>query len=89
MAEAVQGTRLAYSVGDLMLYIQPLTKVDSASTHASGLTNIVGYWANCTNQASASDKMGCDVAVSSGTFTFYLAENDRNLDLYILSGELE
>ena len=89
MAEAVKGTRRAYSVGNLVLYVQPLLKVNDASTHASGLNAVAGYWANCTNEAASSVKAGCDVSESSGTFTFHLAENARNTELYILATELE
>ena len=90
MAEAIQGTRRAYSVGSLMLYVQPLELVDDGSTHASALNNIVGYWANCSGrEAVTSTNAGADVSNSSGTFTFNLAENNRNLDLYMLTAELE
>jgi len=89
MAEAVQGTRRSYAVGSNILYVQPLVKVDDASTHASGLNAVVGYWANCTNEAASTVKAGCDVSESSGTFTLNLAEDNRNLDLYILTTELE
>lgn len=91
MAEAVQGTRRAYSVGNLMLYVQPLTLVRDTSTHASGLNGIVGYWLNCTSEAAVSVKSGADVQESAGTFTFNMpdASNGKSLDLYILSTELE
>jgi len=89
MAEAVKGTRRSYSIGDLTLYVQPLVKPSDASTHASGLNNIVGWWANCTNEAASTVKAGCDVSKSGSTFTLNLAENARNTDLYILSAELE
>lgn len=89
MGEAVKGTRRAYSVGSLTLYVQPLTFVDDGSTHASALNNVVGFWANCTNEAATSTNAGADVSESSGTFTFNLGEGNRNTDLYILTSELE
>ena len=91
MAEAVKETRRAYSMGSLMLYVQPLTLVRDDSTHASGLNNIVGYWVNATGEASVSTKTGCDVGESSGTFTFYSPDISygKNLELYILTTELE
>lgn len=89
MAEAVKGTRRSYSVGDLIMYVQPLLFVDDGSTHASALTGIVGYWANCTNQATTTTNAGADVALSGSTFTFNLGEGNRNTELYILSTELE
>ena len=92
MAEAVKGTRRAYSIGNLMLYVQPLTLVMDASTHASGLARIVGYWANSTSQACDNIKTGCDLTENgSGTFTFRMPDitYGKSLDLYILSEQLE
>jgi hypothetical protein len=91
MAEAVKGTRRAYSIGNLILYVQPLILVRDNSTHASGLENVRGYWVNATGEASVSVKSGCDVGESSGTFTFYMpdATYGKNVELYILSAELE
>ena len=91
MAEAVKGTRRAYAVGNNILYVQPLTLVKDASTHASSLNNVVGYWANGTSEAVSSIKAGADVVESSGTFTFRMpdATYGKSLDLYILSAELE
>jgi hypothetical protein len=91
MAEAVKGTRRAYSLGSTILYVQPLTAVMDGSTHASALNNVVGYWANTTCEATVSVKAGCDVGVSAGTFTFRNPDvtYGKNLDLYILTSELE
>ena len=92
MAEAVKGTRRSYSVGNLMLYVQPLTLVKDASTHASGIDTIVGYWTNATSEPQSSVKAGCDVTENgSGTFTFSMpdATYGKSVDLYILSTELE
>ena len=89
MAEAVKGTRRSYSVGSLIMYVQPLELVDDGSTHASALNNIVGYWAECTGRPATSTNAGADVSLSTSTFTFNLAENNRNLDLYILTDEFE
>jgi len=91
MAEAIKGTRRAYSFGDLALYVQPLSLVRDASTHASGIDSVVGYWTNCTSEAVSSIKAGCDVGESSGTFTFRMpdATFGKSLDLYIMSTELE
>ena len=91
MAEAVKGTRRAYSVGNLMLYVQPLTLVRDGSTHASALPGVCGYWLNCTSQASVSVKSGADVRESAGTFTFNMPDvtYGKSLDLYIFSTELE
>jgi len=91
MAEAVKGTRRSYALGPQTLYVQPLTLVQDASTHASALNNVIGYWANATSEPVDQVKAGCDVSESSGTFTFRMpdAENGKSVDLYILSAELE
>lgn len=90
MPEAVKGTRRAYSVGSLMMYIQPLTKVDDTSTHASALNAVRSHWATITDILSTNtSNAGSDVGVATGTFTFNHGEDDRNTDLYILATELE
>ena len=91
MGEAIKGTRRAYAVGDLTLYVQPLSLVRDASTHASALNNVRGYWANGTGEPVSIIKAGVDVSESSGTFTFRMpdVENGKNVDLYIFSAELE
>jgi len=91
VAEAVKGTRRAYAVGDLTLYVQPLTLVQDNSTHASALNNVKGFWANGTGEPVSIVKTGVDVSETSGTFTFRMpdAENGKNVDLYILAAELE
>ena len=91
MAEAIKGTRRAYSTGSLILYVQPLTLVRDASTHASALNSVAGYWTNCTSEPVNSVKAGCDVSESNGTFTFRMpdATYGKSLDLYILATELE
>jgi len=91
MAAAIEGTRRAYSVGNLTLYVQPLVLAQNASTHASGLDSIVGFWANATSEASVSLKAGVGVSESSGTFTVNSPDVNfgKSLDLYILTTELE
>lgn len=91
MAECVRGTRRAYSVGNLMLYVQPLTLVSDGSTHASALNGIVGYWTNVTSETDTSVKAGCDISLSNSTFTINSSQAvlKRSLDLYILTTELE
>ena len=91
MAEAVRGTRRAYSMGSLMMYVQPLILVSNSSTHASGLDSVVGFWANATSETASPIKAGVDISNSSGTFTISHGEADlkRNIDLFILTTELE
>ncbi len=93
MAEALQGTRRSYSVGNLILYVQPLVAVANSSTHASALNNIVGFWANATTETASFIKTGVDVSISGSIFTITTGEADtaltRGIDLYILTSEFE
>ena len=91
MAEAVTGTRRSYSVCSLILYVQPLIKAKIASTHASALNNVVGFWANNTDENGSLIKTGVDIGESSGTFTIRHGDATlgRNMDLYILTTEFE
>lgn len=90
MAEAVRGTRRAYSIGSLMMYVQPLIKVDDGSTHASALNSVRGVYATITDVFSTNtSNAGSDVGLSAGTLTFNHGEDNRNTEAYILSTELE
>lgn len=92
MGEAVKGTRRAYSVGNLMLYIQPLLLVNDGSEHSSAINGIIGYWGNSAGKASVTEKTGFDLtADTAGKFTFRMPDVSygKNINVYILSTELE
>lgn len=81
---ATLSTTVRESSGSLTLFIFTLTTVADTETYASGLTNIVGYWANAiTNEGTAGEE-GVNVAESSGTFTFYL-KTTGTVMLYVLA----
>lgn len=89
MAAATQsGTIMRENWGSLKLHIIPFTNIDDTNTYASAITDsaIVGYWANCTDDATASTKNAIDVRLSGTTFTFSTGENARAATLYVLSG---
>ena len=69
----------------MTLHIVNFSSVADTYTYASGLPNVIGFWANtATNEATAGYE-GINVAESSGTFTFYLKTTSSDVDLYILS----
>lgn len=89
MAAATQsGTILRESWGSLKLHMIPFTNIDDTNTYASAITDnpIVGYWANCTDDATSQTKNAIDVRLSGTTFTFSTGENGRTGTLYVLSG---
>jgi hypothetical protein len=86
MAATIPSSIVRHSMGSNTLYVVtfPAT-ADDTNTWASGLsTSITGYWANGTDDPTQT-KEGIDVALSSGTFTFSLGEDDRSFVLYVLT----
>jgi len=85
MAAATQsGTIMRESFGSLQLHIIPFTNIDDTNTYASGISRIVGYWANASNDPTQ-EKEKIDVALSGSTFTFSAGEDTRTGTLYVLS----
>jgi len=56
---------------------------DDADYWASGMKEVVGYWATGTDDPTQT-KEKVDVGYSAGTFTFYLGEDNRSFILYVL-----
>jgi hypothetical protein len=85
MAAATQsGTIMRESFGSLQLHIIPFTNIDDTNTYASGISRIVGYWANASNDPTQ-EKEKIDVALSGSTFKFSAGEDTRAGTLYVLS----
>ena len=80
---ATLSTTLRESAGSLTLFIYTLTSVADADTFASGLVNVVGYWANSESSETAGDE-GVNVTESSGTFTLNL-KTTGTIKLYVLA----
>jgi len=74
------------SAGSLTMHIAKFSTndMDDGDTWASGIAEIVGYWANGTDDPTQG-KEGIDVSLSGTTFTFNTAEADRTGILYVLS----
>jgi len=86
MAAKTPDSVLRESTGSLTLHIAVFSTndIDDGDTYASGIKEIVGYWANGTDDPTQT-KEGIDVSLSSSTFTFNTGENDRTGILYVLS----
>jgi hypothetical protein len=73
------------SSGDLTMKIVNFTSVDDADTYASGLsTKVVDYWVQVKADPTTNTSAGCNVAESSGTFTFYPGVDSLENTLFIL-----
>ena len=80
---ATLSSTLRESTGSLTLFIFTLTSVADADTYASGLTAVVGYWANSEASETAGEE-GVNVTESSGTFTLNL-KTTGTVKLYVLA----
>lgn len=86
MASATEsGSPIREKWGSLQLHIITFSNIDDENTYASGISNVVGYWANATDAATDHHNAGIGVTESSGTFTFEVGEAARTGMLYVLS----
>lgn len=59
---------------------------DDGDTWASGLsTRVVAYWVQDTDNPTTQASEGVAAANSSGTFTFYPAEDNKSFTLFVLT----
>lgn len=89
MAARTPATILTENAGSLTLSIADFTgaATDDNDTWASGLTGVVGFWANATDDPTTNTH-GVDLnltTVATGLFTFRLGSGSRNLTVYVLS----
>lgn len=72
------------SAGDLSLKIAKFSSIDDADTYDSGLgSNVVAYYYQVTADPTTNTSAGCNVAESSGTFTFYPGVDSLTGTLFI------
>lgn len=86
MAAQSAATTTRENVGSLTLHIFTFTAVTGADTFASGLPNVIGFWA--TAQANVGTTVvgaGVNVINSSGTFTFAGNVAASPITLYVVS----
>ena len=72
------------SAGSNTLIRAKLTGVADTLTWASGIQEIVGYWANGTDNPTQTDE-AIDVQLSGSTFTFSVGAGTRTADLMVLA----
>lgn len=86
MAAKTPDSVIRESAGSMTLHIATFSTndIDDGDTWASGIQEIVGYWANGTDDPTQT-KEGIDMSVSSSTFTFYTGEDNRTGLVYVLS----
>lgn len=86
MAVQTAATTTRTNVGELTLHIFTFTAVTGADTFASGLPNVIGFWAVDTFQGGTTTTgIGVNVSNSSGTFTFMVGTAASAVTLYTLS----
>lgn len=84
MAGTLLDSVIRENAGSTTLHIATFTTIDDGGTWTSNIAEIVGYWANGTDDPTQT-KEGIDVSVSTSTFTFNVGENARTGMLYVLS----
>lgn len=72
--------------GSCILYIYIFSDLSNSDTLATGLgSQIIGAWANGTDDPTTQTSNKIDVANSSGTLTFATGENNRTAMVYVLA----
>lgn len=85
MAALTAATTLRENVGSLTLHVFTFSAVTGDDTFASGLPNVIGFWANDTNAGGSTLVVGVNVKNSSGTFTFQTSVAAHPITLYVVS----
>ena len=72
------------NIGSARLVIATFANTtDDGDTWASGLSGIVAFWAQVTEDPTQG-KEGVNITESSGTFTFHLGEDNAPITLYVI-----
>ncbi len=86
MAALSAATTLTDDSGSETKYTFTFTSVDDADTFASGLGDRVrSFVYQVTADPTTNTSAGCNVAESSGTFTFYPGEDSLAATLFVLA----
>ena len=88
MAAISPDTLRQQSLGSVALLIADFSAgtADDGDTWASGLgSNVVGFWAQDTDNPSTQGSVGTAISNSSGTFTLYPAEDNKSFTVYVLA----
>lgn len=86
MAAVTPSATYVENIGSMKLTIATFAATtDAGDTWASGLTEIVAYWAVSTGQSATKTTNGVGVAESSGTFTLYCEQDNIAITLFVIS----
>lgn len=86
MAAITPDTVRQHSMGSLKLIeaVFSAGTADDGDTWASGIsTRVIFFWAQDTDNPTTQASVGVAVANSSGTFTFYPAEDNKSFTLLV------
>lgn len=77
-----------YNMGSANLLVATFSDLDDGDTWASGLSKepVREYWFQDTDNPTTQGSVGAAVAYSSGSFTFYPAEDDKTGKLFVMIG---
>lgn len=85
MAAVTPASVAQANLGDLRLLVCSFANTtDDGDTWASALPGIFAYWAVDTDDPTTQASVGVAVGLSSSTFTFYPAEDNKSFNLFIL-----
>jgi len=85
MAVKTPDTISIENTGSSTLHIATFSDIDDGDTWASGIQNIIGYWAVATDAPTSGPLGGIDVSLSSTTFTFNTGEDSKTGLVFVLS----
>ena len=71
------------SLGSLTLKVATFTDLDDGDTWASGISGVKYWWHQRTDNPSTQASVGVAIAHSSETFTFYPAEDNAAIKLFV------
>jgi hypothetical protein len=71
-------------MGDCRLICASFADIDDGDTWASAITGIVKVWAHDTDNPTTQASVGCAASHSGSDITFYPAEDNKTVDLYLL-----
>ena len=87
MAAITPDTIRQHSMGSVKLIeaVFSAGTADDGDTWASGLsTNVINFWAQDQDNPTTQGSVGVSVTNSSGSFTFYPAEDNKPFTLFVM-----
>ena len=74
-----------FSANGARLIVATFTDIDDGDTWTSGLGNsgVVAYFTQDNDDPTTQASVGCAAVYSSGTFTFYRAEDNKVVALFV------